>query len=132
MIFFSNLAKNLVSKLPIAPNRFGLDTAKNYYKKFNLKGKDFSFSNVTVSKLLNNINPSKASDLDNLTGKFLKEGSSVLKCPVTQICNLSISHSVFPDKCKHAKLKPLFKKGMTTDPKKYRPISLLPLISKII
>ena len=135
MIFFSNLAKNLVSKLPIAPNRFGLDTVKNYYEKFNLEGKDFSFSNVTegtVSKLLNNINPSKASGLDNLAGKFLKEGSSVLKCPITQICNLSISHSVFPDKCKHAKLKPLFKKGMTTDPKNYRPISLLPLISKII
>ena len=135
MIFFSNLAKNLVNKLPIAPNRFGLDTVKNYYEKLNLEGKDFSFSNVTedtVSKLLNNINPSKASGLDNLAGKFLKEGASVLKCPITQICNLSISHSVFPDKCKHAKLKPLFKKGITTDPKNYRPISLLPLISKII
>ena len=31
-----------------------------------------------------------------------------------------------------AKLKPLFKKGSTTHPKNYRPISLLPLISKII
>ena len=100
-----------------------------------MEGKNFSFSNVTedtVSTLFNNINSSKASGLDNLAGKFLKEGASVLKCPITQICNLSISHSVFPDKCKHAKLKPLFKKGITTDPKNYRPISLLPLISKII
>ena len=40
--------------------------------------------------------------------------------------------SAFPDKCKQAKLKPLFKKGSTTEPKNYRPISLLPLISKII
>jgi len=38
---------------------------------------------------------------------------------------------MFPEKCKIAKLKPLFKKGSKTEPKNYRPISLLPLISKI-
>ena len=40
--------------------------------------------------------------------------------------------STFPDKCKIAKLTPLFKKGSKTDPKNYRPISLLPLISKLV
>ena len=52
--------------------------------------------------------------------------------PVTEICNLSIRLSAFPDKCKIAKLKPLFKKGSKTEAKNYRPISLLPLISKIV
>ena len=70
--------------------------------------------------------------MDNLAGKFLKEGASVLVTPVTAICNLSIKLSAFPDKCKFAKLKPLFKKGSKTEAKNYRPISLLPLISKII
>ena len=51
--------------------------------------------------------------------------------PITQLCNLSIKLSVFPDDCKIAKLKPLYKKGSNIDPKNYRPISLLPLISKI-
>ncbi|MEO1917133.1 MAG: reverse transcriptase family protein, partial [Candidatus Thioglobus sp.] len=51
---------------------------------------------------------------------------------VTEICNLSIRLSTFPDKCKIAKLKPLFKKGSKTEAKNYRPISLLPLISKIV
>ena len=40
--------------------------------------------------------------------------------------------SSFPDECKVDKLKPLYKKETRTKPKNYRPISLLPLISKII
>ena len=39
---------------------------------------------------------------------------------------------IFPSDCKIAKLKPLFKEGSKTAPKNYRPISLLPLVSKII
>ena len=46
--------------------------------------------------------------------------------------NLSIKLSTVPDECKIAKLKPLYKKGKKTDPKNYRPISLLPVISKIL
>ena len=38
----------------------------------------------------------------------------------------------FSDSCKIAKLKPLFKKGYRTTTSNYRPMSLLPLISKII
>ena len=51
---------------------------------------------------------------------------------VSALCNLLISQGVFPSACKVAKLKPLFKKGKKTDPSNYRPISLLPVISKII
>ena len=37
----------------------------------------------------------------------------------------------FPDACKIAKVKALFKKGSKADPSNYRPISLLPLLSKV-
>ena len=43
------------------------------------------------------------------------------------ICNLPI-----PNACKAAKLKPILKKGKKTDPSNYIPISLLPLISKVL
>ena len=74
----------------------------------------------------------KAAGLDNLSGKFLKDGATVLAKPISQICNLSIKYSICPSDCKIAKLKPLFKKGSKRDPQNYHPISILPLVSKII
>ena len=73
----------------------------------------------------------KATGTDNLSDRFLKDGSKVLVTPTVQICNLSIKLSAVPDECKIAKLKPLLRKGEKIDPKNYRPISLLPVISKI-
>ena len=64
--------------------------------------------------------------------KFLKDGAEVLTVPPWNLVNLSIKQSLFPDQCKIAKLKPLFKKCSKSDPKNYRPISLLPVVSKII
>ena len=52
--------------------------------------------------------------------------------PLTQIYNLSIKFSHFPKDCKVAKIKLLYKKGTKTDPNNFRPISLLPIVSKII
>ena len=87
---------------------------------------------ATILKLLKQLNPAKSAGIDNLTGKFLKEGAPVLASPITDLVNLSISLSLFPDDCKIAKLKPLYKKEAKTKPKNYWPISLLPLLSKII
>ena len=133
--FYSNLANDLVKKLPNPPNKYGKDAVKKYYENLNLVGKSFSFEPVahtSVLKLLQQLNPHKSAGIDNLTGKFQKEGAQVLASPITNLINLSISLSSFPDDCKIAKLKPLYKKEANTKPKNYRPISLLPLISKII
>ena len=81
---------------------------------------------------LNNTKTSKAADLDSISGISLKDGAEILSIPVTQLCNLSMSLGLFLNDCKTAKLVPLYKKGSKTDPKNYRPISLLPPLSKII
>ena len=51
---------------------------------------------------------------------------------MSEIYNLSISPGVFSDACKVAKLKPIYKKGKKSDPSNYRPISLFPIMSKVI
>ena len=81
---------------------------------------------------MENIEISKASGIDKRPGKFLKDGAKILSKPISEIYDLSISHRIFPNACKVAKLKPIFKAGKKVDRSSYRPISLLPLISKII
>jgi len=133
MNFFSDLARNLLKKLPTAPKRYTFESLSNYYngkipdKTFCLK----SVSEEEVVKILKNLDITKAAGIDNIKSIFLKDGASILGKPIAKLCNLSIKLSIFPDKCKIAKLKPLFKKGSKTEPKNYRPISLLPLISKV-
>ena len=101
---------------------------------FELSYNKLNFQTVqpnTISKLLKSCNVNKAAGIANVFGRFLKNGADVLGIPITQICNLSIKLSHFPKDCKVAKLKPLYKKGTKTDPKNFRPISLLPIVSKI-
>ena len=48
--------------------------------------------------------------VNNIPGRFLKDGSDVLTKPVTEICNFSIKSKIFPDSFKLEKLKSVFKK----------------------
>ena len=75
---------------------------------------------------------SEAAGLDNLSDRFLKDGAKVLAKPITDLSYLSVTSEKFPDSCKLAKLKSLYKKGSLTEAPNYRPISLLPLISEVI
>ena len=47
------------------------------------------------------------------------------------LINLSIKTSIFPDKLKEARITPIHKKGDKSEPCNYRPISILPTLSKI-
>ena len=81
---------------------------------------------------MKNVKVNKAAGIENISGRFLKDGVDILTTPVTQIRNLSIKLSHSPHDCKLANLKPLFKKGSKTDFNNYQPISLFPIVSKII
>ena len=60
--------------------------------------------------MLTKTNANKAPGMDKLSGIFIKDGAELLASPLTQIVNLSIVSSLFPDPCKIAKLIALFKK----------------------
>ena len=92
--YFSSLAHNLVSKLPLSPNIFTESKIASYYDN-NAVSKDLNFqfsemSPVKTLSLLEGFHPSKAAGIDNLSGKFLKDGAHVLVRPISQRSNLSI------------------------------------------
>ena len=111
---FSNLANDLVHKLPAVAKKFGNKSVEDYYNDmFNLNLKKLTFQTIQtryISDLIKNCDINKASRIDDLSGRFLKDGADILTMPITQICNLSIKFSHFPKDCKVAKLKPLYKK----------------------
>ena len=133
--FFSNLAQNLVSKLPTSPNVFNEFKVASYHDDIKFKDLNFEFSGTSpksILSILKDLNPSKAAGIDNLSHKFLKDGTDILARLISQLCYLSIKLDSFPRSCKIAKVKELFKKGSKTGPQNYHPISLLPILSKII
>ena len=134
--FYSELDGGLQEKLPKVTNKFTSQKTTNYYAKTSWNvSNDFEFSNVCeedVKKILISLDTSTTTGMNQIPAKFLRDGAEVLALPLGNIINLSIKLSTFPEECKIAKLKPIFKKGARTDPKNYRPISLLPLVSKII
>ena len=65
--FFSNLADDLLKKLPNPKNNFNMDSVKSHYVKLGLIEKSFSFSRIDeeiILKLLQETNPSKAAEMD--------------------------------------------------------------------
>ena len=104
--YFSSLAQNLVSKLPLLPNIFTESKIASYYNN-NVVSKDLNFqvlqmSPEKISSILKGLNSSKAAGLDNLSGKFLKDGGHVLARPISQLCHLSIKLNYFSRSCKIA------------------------------
>ena len=133
--FFSNVANEILSKFPLTSIIFSNVITRSFYSKCPLLTNDFHFKTINencIYEALKAINTFKAAGIDNLSGKFLKDGAKILSLLISQIWNLSIKSTVFPTKCKIAKLKPLFKKGNLTDSKNFRPIFLLLLVSKKI
>ena len=85
-----------------------------------------------VKKFLSSLNVNKSTGLDKIGPKNLKLSADVIPPSILYIVNKSISISQFPDLWKEAKVKPLFKSGSKDDINNYRPISILPTVSKLI
>ena len=62
----------------------------------------------------------------------IKTIRELIVAPLTKIINLCFKESIFPTCLKEAIVIPIFKKGEKTKISNYRPISLLPIFSKII
>jgi len=67
---------------------------------------------------------------DDIPENLVKQCMQLIRGPLAHIYNLSLNSGIFPDIWKTAKVKPLYRKGDKYDMKNYRPISIIPLITK--
>ena len=128
-IFFSNIGSTLSDSIEIADSTLDFTDYLN-----NPTEHHFNFNTITESETLSIINKLKnknSSGKDEISNKLLKSIKDEIAKPLTIIINQSLKTGVFPDALKIAKFKPLYKKGDNFCLNNYRPISLLPTISKI-
>ena len=125
--FYINVGPNLASKIP----------------KDNRSPTVYIKQTITETML---VSPVEENEVEEIV-KSLKDGSSgwdaisshIVKktydkfiLPLTHIMNLSICSGIFPSPMKIARVIPLFKSGDSTLFSNYRPVSVLPLFSKIL
>ena len=95
----------------------------------------FSFHEVIYSEIeseIKNINVRKAGTFKNIPAKLLKQVKGVIIEPLMKIWNEEvIKNKKFPSKLKCADLTPIFKKCDSILKENYRPVSILPVVSKI-
>ncbi len=62
---------------------------------------------------------------------MIKDGAEELAGSLTYLINSCLEQSVFPDTEKYAKIIPVYKSGKRSSMDNYRPISILPVLSKV-
>ena len=84
-----------------------------------------------ILKIINKMDNKSSSGYDMFSNKIIKAIKNEISKPLTLIINQMLESGIFPDSLKIAKIIPLYKKGNINSITNYRPISLLPTLSKV-
>ena len=127
---FANIGKTLASE--IASNTTNNSDYTQYLKTPSLKTCTFKcVTQEDIVKAIDNLENKNSSGHDGISNKVLKYIKLELSNSLTLIVNQMLTTGIFPDSFKKSKITPIFKKGDSSLFVNYRPISLLPTISKI-
>ena len=89
-------------------------------------------SPAEIENLIGGLKGKNSSGLDRISNNLLKSIKGELSLPLANIINTSLETGKVPERWKTAKVIPLFKSGDEKDLNNYRPISLLPVFSKVL
>lgn len=103
-------------------------TRLNHLSSFVLFNADFP----ELDHVLMNLKPNSVSGWDNIRTHFLKLAKFFVAPVLCKLANLCFAKGVFPKLLKQAIVTPVPKGGERDNVNNYRPISVLPVISKVI
>ena len=128
-LYFANIGKNLSSQIDQnvanAEYKSYLTSPTKEKMKFKCIITDYTM------KAIEGLENKKSSGHDGISNTLLKVIKASIGPSLTIIVNQMLTTTIFPDAFKLSKVIPLFKKGDSSLLVNYRPISLLPTISKI-
>jgi hypothetical protein len=87
--------------------------------------------NQKVEQLIDQMKLKTSTGYDNLSSKLIKYIKHEVKNALTVTINQSLKTGIFPQKLKLAKILPIYKNNDDAAVNNYRPIALLPVISKL-
>lgn len=85
-----------------------------------------------IVKIIDNLDNNTSSGIDGINTKAVKCIKNIVADKLTSCLNRCLNEGTFPDSLKVAKVTPIYKSGSKSNPSNYRPISVLPVISKIL
>ena len=95
---------------------------------------NFRFRPIMVQDIreaITKLTTSKSFGTDTISSYFLKMALPFLENPIAMLFNTSLETSIFPDIWKISRVAPIYKEGDKSEKSNYRPISVLPVISRL-
>ena len=116
------------------PTTYGLNNSE-YITSSSITDMEISQIEVTVDEVmerLSELDTTKACGPDKIPARLLKECGEQIAPSLCSLFNHSLSIGQIPREWKSADVTPIHKKDSKEDAKNYRPISLLPIVSKVL
>ena len=133
--YFTTVGNNLAEHFKKNNDNNNEDSNNGISPNRNVDYVDFQFDVITpdfVFDQICNYSNNKSTGISNTSIKLLKLAAPIICHPLAYICNLSMFTSTFPSDWKKAKVTPVYNSGDKSDVGNYRPISVLPILSKIL
>ena len=83
-----------------------------------------------MAEILKDLNAKKAKQENDIPIKLIKENIELFSSVLSRMFNFYIDKASFPNSLKQADITPVHKTDHTNDKNNYRPVSILPSLSK--
>ena len=125
--YFCNIGEELGKDIPYILNSF-------LSNQIHAPDRSFILTPINAEHIIKAISKFQSSygfGLDNISSFFLKKGMPVFANSLSQMFNLCLSLGKFPEFWKMARVTPTYKDGSRNEIPNYRPISVLPFVSRL-
>ncbi|XP_022777699.1 uncharacterized protein LOC111319139 [Stylophora pistillata] len=128
--FLASVGKNTAEKVNSMAEQFNVFVPKEY-----LELEQFSFDDCVscdqVERVISSMSSNRAPGIDKIHMYVIKDCLPFILPSVTSVVNATFKSSQFTIHWKKAKVVPILKEGDPEIPSNNRPISLLPMLSKV-